>query len=80
MLEKLKQLKQNPQFLAFKAKHPAGNAVVIVFAIILFWRGVWGLLDLYFFPGSPTLSCLLATIIGVVILYIDDFHIDNLKR
>lgn len=76
----LKKLKQNPQFLDFKSRHPVGNAIIIILAIIMFWRGVWGLLDTYFFPGSPTLSNLVSAILGVVILYVDDFHIDNLKR
>jgi Fuseless len=77
MLNKIKQL---PQFQQFKAQHPSCNAIIIVLAIIMFWRGVWGLLDTYLFPGYPTLSHLVSAVIGVVILYINEFNIDNLKR
>jgi hypothetical protein len=76
----LKKLKQHPQLLELKARHPVGNAVIIILAIIMFWRGMWGLLDTYLFPGSPTLSNLVSVLLGVLILYLDDFHINNLKR
>ncbi len=32
-----------------KREHQVIFAVVIGFAVISFWRGVWGLLDLYLF-------------------------------
>ncbi|MBN2517557.1 MAG: hypothetical protein JXB14_01805 [Candidatus Altiarchaeota archaeon] len=43
-------------------------AIVIAFAVICFWRGVWGLLDEYLFPYDYTLSLLISMIIGLVIL------------
>jgi len=43
-------------------------------------RGVWGLLDIYLFPGSPTFSQLVSIALGFLVLYLDDFSIDNLKR
>ncbi|RLG15412.1 MAG: hypothetical protein DRN71_01320 [Candidatus Nanohalarchaeota archaeon] len=39
-----------------KCEHLVIFAVVIGFVVITFWRGVWGLLDLYLFPGDPELS------------------------
>jgi hypothetical protein len=47
---------------------------------VMLWRGVWGLLDTYLFPGSPTLSYLVCIGLGAAILYLDNFSIDNLKR
>ncbi|MGR8951756.1 MAG: hypothetical protein ACU83V_05025 [Gammaproteobacteria bacterium] len=76
----LKQIKDSPKLAQFKALHPNLNAVVIVFAIIMLWRGVWGLLDTYLFPGSPVLSYLVGIGLGAVILYLDNFSIENLKR
>ena len=76
----LKQIKYSPKLQELKALHPTGNVVVIIFAIIMIWRGFWGLLDIYFFPGYPTLSHLACLLIGALILYLDDFRIDNLKR
>ena len=76
----LKEIKDSPKLAQFKAQHPNANVLVIIFAIIMLWRGVWGLLDTYLFPGSPTLSYLLGIGVGALILYLDNFSIDNLKR
>jgi hypothetical protein len=76
----LKQIKESPKLEQLKKRHPNANAVVIVFAIVMLWRGVWGLLDTYLFPGSPALSYLVCIGLGAVILYLDNFTIDNLKR
>ncbi len=76
----LKQIKESPKLQEFKTLHPTGNVLVIIFAIIMIWRGTWGLLDIYFFPGSPIFSHLACFAIGAIVLYLDDFRIDNLKR
>lgn len=46
-------------------------------AIVFIWRGTWGLLDKYFFPNNPELSYFLSIVIGIVILLIDDWAIDE---
>lgn len=76
----LKEIKNSPQLAQFKERHPIGNAIVIIFAIIMIWRGTWGILDTYFFPGSPTLSYIASIAIGILTLYLDNFSIQNLKR
>jgi Fuseless len=76
----LRKIKDSPKLAEFKARHPNGNAIVIIFAIIMLWRGAWGLLDTYFFPGNPTLSHIVSIILGALILYLDNFSIENLKR
>ncbi|MDP3986941.1 MAG: hypothetical protein Q8P81_01815 [Nanoarchaeota archaeon] len=43
--------------------------IIAALAVVSFWRGVWGLMDLYFFPDSLTLSFALSIIIGISILY-----------
>lgn len=75
----LNNIKQNPMIKNLKKQHPNANTVVIVLAIITFWRGVWGLLDIYLFPGSPVLSNLVSIALGILILYLDDFSMANLK-
>jgi hypothetical protein len=52
--------------------------IIIAFAIVSFWRGVWGLMDLYLFPNNYTLSLLVSVIIGLAILYITKNVIDRL--
>jgi Fuseless len=76
----LKKIKHSPQLLELKSRHPNASAVIVILAIILIWRGVWGLLDTYLFPDSPTLSNIVSAALGIVILYLDGFHINNLKR
>ena len=43
-------------------------AVVIAFAMIAFWRGTWGLLDIYLFPNNYELSLWISLGIGVIML------------
>lgn len=76
----LRKVKENQRLAEFKQQHPNANAVVIVLGIIMLWRGVWGLLDTYLFPGVPVLSSLVSIGLGVLILYLDDFSLDHLKR
>lgn len=44
--------------------------IVIAFAIIAFWRGIWGLMDLYLFPDNYSLSLLTSAIIGLLIIVV----------
>ncbi|MEK6898319.1 MAG: hypothetical protein AABX28_03105 [Nanoarchaeota archaeon] len=43
--------------------------ILVAFAIISFWRGVWGLMDLYLFPNHEVWSFLISVLVGVAILY-----------
>ena len=52
--------------------------IIIAFAIVSFWRGVWGLMDLYLFPNNYTLSLLVSVLIGLTILYTTKHVIDRL--
>lgn len=49
--------------------HPK-NLIFQSIAVVLVWRGVWGLMDLYFLPNHPFLAYSLSSIAGVVLLYI----------
>jgi|TARA_B100002003_G_C14031461_1_gene497206 hypothetical protein len=44
------------------------TALILGIAIILVWRGIWGLADLYLFPNSLTQSFIISIVIGLVIL------------
>ncbi len=48
--------------------------VVASLAIVGFWRGVWGLMDLYLFPENPSLSLATSIGIGLVIMIIIAFY------
>ena len=54
----------------FERTTPTDALVILIaaFAIVNFWRAVWGLLDIYLFPNNYPLSLMVSLIIGIVIL------------
>ncbi|NJD05282.1 MAG: hypothetical protein FIA97_02150 [Methylococcaceae bacterium] len=76
----LTTVREKSPLRSLKTVHPAVNALVVLLAIIMIWRGVWGLLDAYVFPGNPVLSNLVCLGMGALILYLDDFSLSDLKR
>ena len=55
-----------------------GYTILIAFAIVSFWRGVWGLMDLYLFPNNLTLSFSISVLIGIAIVFLTKHLIDKL--
>ncbi|MFH1133648.1 MAG: hypothetical protein V1735_04095 [Nanoarchaeota archaeon] len=51
-----------------KSEHQVVFSVIIAFAVIAFWRGVWGLMDEYLFPDHYRLSLWISIAIGLGIL------------
>lgn len=49
-------------------------------ALIFFWRGLWGLLDIYLLPHAPVASYAISMIIGVVLLILDDRYLKELEN
>lgn len=45
------------------------NVLILAFAVVAFWCGAWGLMDVLLFPNDYCLSSILSILIGVVILY-----------
>jgi len=45
------------------------HTILIAFAIISFWRGAWGLMDLYLLPKNYPVSLILSLLMGIIILY-----------
>lgn len=76
----LEQLKSHPTIVRFKETYPTANVIVVVVAIIAFWRGVWGLFDVLLFPSSPIISYLSSIAVGALVLYLDGFSLKDLKR
>ncbi|NCN99174.1 hypothetical protein COU62_00770 [Candidatus Pacearchaeota archaeon CG10_big_fil_rev_8_21_14_0_10_35_219] len=48
---------------------------VIAFAVITFWRGLWGLMNIYLFPNNYELSLWITLIGGLLILIITNHSI-----
>lgn len=51
-------------------KRSTGYILFISSAVILVWRGAWGLMDLYIFPDHELLSYVFSLVFGLVILLI----------
>ena len=56
------------QISQMKKHHQIVFAIVIAFAVIAFWRGVWGVMDSYLFPDNYSLSSWISIIIGLALL------------
>ncbi|MCD6414223.1 MAG: hypothetical protein J7L23_01185 [Candidatus Diapherotrites archaeon] len=56
-----------------ESKHQTLFAIIIAFAVISFWRGVWGLMDEYLFPNDYQLSLWFSLFLGLVILVITHY-------
>ena len=51
-----------------KREDPTWFYIILAFAVVCFWRGVWGLLDLYLLPSNSELSFWVSLILGFSIL------------
>jgi len=55
------------------------ESLMVGTALILFWRGAWGLLDLYLFPNNQMLSSAVSVGLGLFILFIDDLELNEIN-
>lgn len=62
-----------------KRPHKYATALLIGTAVVLFWRGMWGLLDHVIFPNNPLLSYLFSLCVGLYILYRSHMLIKELE-
>lgn len=55
------------------------STILIAGAIIMFWRGVWGLMDVYIFPDDLPLSYAVSFLISVLLyIFIVRHHVKRL--
>ena len=74
-MSKRKRAHSNP---IHNIRNVHGYYFITGLAIVIFWRGAWGLLDLYFFPGDPLMSYVFSAVLGMVVLYLNDFSLSEL--
>lgn len=67
-------------FKKFLEKHSLLDSIIVAVAIIMLWRGVWGLMDLYLFPAQPWVSYIVGGAIGLLLLFLDDFKLTEIGR
>ncbi|HEX7018187.1 MAG TPA: hypothetical protein VF209_04750 [Patescibacteria group bacterium] len=61
-----------------KAFYISTKAILIGTAVVLFWRGMWGMLDLYLFPHNLTLSYFFSLLAGILVLYATHYLVKGL--
>jgi hypothetical protein len=57
--------------------------ILIIFGIVLVWRGVWHILDQidsFLFGGNHIWSAVAGLIVGLVILYIPDKDLKEIEK
>ena len=59
-------------------KHSHLHILFVGMAVILFWRGAWGLMDMYLFPDNPQLSYIISLLAGFIILIVTERFSDEL--
>lgn len=56
------------------------NIFVVCIAIVMIWKWIWDLLDMYVFPNHPLFSNLICIGIWVAVLLIDDGRLWELQE
>jgi hypothetical protein len=67
------------RYRRFRKKYRALHILSIAVAIVMFWKGIWSLLDAYILPGHIFISNALLILIAFFVLYLDDFHLKELE-
>jgi uncharacterized membrane protein len=59
------------------------QTVFAAIGVVMIWRGVWELLDHYLFTlfaENPDIAAVISILIGLFILFIDDYEFDELRE
>jgi len=63
----------------FRKRYPHIYYLSVGVGLVMFWRGTWGFLDHYVFPGEHYASYIICGLAGLVILYLNDFSLEELR-
>ncbi len=53
---------------SLESEHGTLFAMLVGLAVVFYWRGVWGLIDLFLFPDNEALSYAVSILLGLVVL------------
>lgn len=67
-----KKVKQKLGGLSLRWDRGFIRNLIIVIGVVGVWRGIWDLMDSYFFPGNQLLSDILSILLGLALLYLPD--------
>ena len=64
----------------FRKDHKSNRNIFLIFlAIVMVWRWIQDLLTILLFPNHPIISCIICIAVGISILLIDDWKLDELS-
>ena len=52
--------------------------MIVCIGVVMIWRSIWELCDLFIFPNNKILSYIVCFVIGLAMLYCDDGRTDEL--
>jgi hypothetical protein len=64
----------------FSKSHHSLRVLTELIAIVLLWWAIWGFLDTYLIHSYPIISYVIGGVIGLLILYFDDFKLTELNN
>lgn len=56
------------------------NIFVVCIAIVMIWKWIWDLLEIYIFPGYPLLSNFVCIVVWILVLLVDDGKLWELQE
>ena len=59
-------------------EHAHIRVFMALVGMVMIWRGTWAFCDKFLFPDHPVISYSASIIIGLILLLIDDFKLDEL--
>jgi len=69
------------KFKKFKENHHSNvNILIECVAIIMIWRGVWDLLEMYILPENQLVSNVTCIVVGIIVLLWDDWRLWELEE
>ncbi len=68
------------KFIQLRKSDSNINMILIAIAVVMIWRGVWGILDTFLFPNYPLISYIISLTMGIIILWIDNKKLDELSH
>lgn len=65
------------KFKTWKRHHQAILGLLLGAAVIAFWRGIWGLLDVFLFPGNSIVSYAVSMVAGAGVIWAAHYIIEG---
>jgi hypothetical protein len=62
-----------------RQRYHNGYVIIIATAIIMFWWGMFGILETFLFPDNEVLAYFISLFAGLFIMFVNDFRLDELE-